>query len=325
MTTTPRRISLAPMLDWTDRHYRFFLRQITSEMYLYTEMVNTGAILKGDRSYQLDFSKVEHPLALQLGGSNAAELAQCAHIAQEWGYDEVNLNVGCPSSRVQSASFGACLMATPEVVADAVSAMKAVTTIPITVKTRLGIDEHDSWEFLEQFITTVKSAGCDTFILHARKAWLQGLSPKQNRDVPPLNYERVHRVKELWPELEISINGGLRDLDHVAEQLKYVDGVMIGREAYENPYALSSVDSRFYGVEHPIKTRKEIFAAMIPYMADELQRGGQLKWITRHLMGLYHGVDGARWFRRQLSDGTAKGAGDVAFLENLLSQLSDDL
>lgn len=325
MEHSPRRISLAPMLDWTDRHYRYFLRRISKRIYLYTEMVTTGAILYGDKNQHLDFNEEEHPVALQLGGSDPQDLAACAKIAELWGYDEVNLNVGCPSNRVQNGAFGACLMANPALVAQAVSSMKEATDIPITVKTRLGIDDNDSWEFLEEFISTVKDAGCDTFIIHARKALLKGLSPKENREIPPLNYERAYRVKETWPELEISINGGFRDMNSVEEQLNHVDGVMIGREAYENPYALSCVDQRFYGETTSVKTRKEIFAEMIPYMEQHLSEGKPLKWIARHLLGLYHGVPGGRAYRRKLSDGTARGGGDIQFLRKLLEELPDDL
>ncbi len=320
-----RRISLAPMLDWTDRHYRHFLRLITKEMYFYTEMVTTGAILHGDKNRHLDFSKEEHPVALQLGGSNVDDLTTSAKIAEQWGYDEVNLNVGCPSARVQSGSFGACIMAEPALVSKAINSMQKAVSIPVTVKTRIGIDNFDNWEFLEKFITTVADGGCDTFILHARKAHLKGLSPKENRQIPPLNYERVYKVKERWPNLEISINGGFRDLDTVEQQLKYVDGVMIGREAYENPYSLATVDQRFYNSTDPVKTRSEIFEGMFPYIEEALNNGDSMKWITRHLMGLFHGIPGGKQFRRVLSDGTAKGLGDMELLYSILKDMPNDI
>jgi tRNA-dihydrouridine synthase A len=316
-----RRVSLAPMMDWTDRFYRYFLRQISSHMYLYTEMVTTGAILRGDKNRHLDFDAVEHPIALQLGGSDPKALAECAKMAEDWGYDEVNLNVGCPSDRVQSGMFGACLMFKPALVAECVFAMKNTVSIPVTVKTRLGVDESDSWEFLEEFIDTVKSAGCEEFIVHARKAWLKGLSPKENRTVPPLDYSKVHLVKEKWPELEISINGGFRNLDLVEEQLKYVDGVMIGREAYENPYKMIDIDKRFYGIEGPIKTRREVLESMIPFIEKEMALGHPMNRLTRHMLGLYHGVAGGRYFRRTLSEGVSKGRGDMEFIKKLISEL----
>jgi len=322
---SPRRISLAPMIDWTDLHYRYFLRLISKRIWLYTEMIATGAILHGDKKRHLDFNAEEHPVALQLGGSNPADLAACAKIAEDWGYDEINLNVGCPSSKVQSGMFGACLMAHPELVAECISAMNNAVKIPVTVKTRLGIDEHDSWEFLEKFLTSVKSAGCDTFILHARKAWLKGLSPRENREIPPLDYERVWKVKELWPELEISINGGFRSMDVVEQNLAHVDGVMIGREAYENPFALACVDSRFYGEPDRQLTRKQIFSEMIPYFERRLAEGDHLKRVARHLLGLYHGVDGGRAYRRTLSEGTNNKAGDRAFLLELYDSLPDGI
>jgi tRNA-dihydrouridine synthase A len=316
-----RRISLAPMMDWTDRFYRYFLRQISTQMYLYTEMVTTGAILRGDKNRHLDFDGMEHPIALQLGGSDPKALAECAKIAEDWGYDEVNLNVGCPSDRVQSGMFGACLMFKPALVAECVSAMKSAVSIPVTVKTRLGVDESDSWEFLEEFITVVKEAGCYEFIVHARKAWLKGLSPKENRTVPPLDYEKVYRVKEKWPELEISINGGFRDLDEVEQQLKFVDGVMIGREAYENPYKMIDIDNRFYGLNETIKTRREVLESMLPFIEKEMKCGHPMNRLTRHMLGLYHGVPGGRYFRRTLTEGVAKGGGDMAFIKKLISEL----
>jgi tRNA-dihydrouridine synthase A len=301
---------IAPMLDWTDRHDRYFLRQISRNALLYTEMVTTGALINGDRKYLLAFNRAEHPLALQLGGSHPLEMAQCARWAEQAGYDEVNINVGCPSDRVRSGGFGASLMATPQVVADCVAEMRATSSLPITVKHRIGIDDQDSDGDLEYFVQQVSAAGCKTFIVHARKAWLKGLSPKDNRNVPPLNYVRVYRLKKEHPDLEIVINGGIKTLDEAAEHLKFVDGVMMGREAYHNPYILADVDQRFFAGKNQRITRGAILQAMLPYIEDELDRGTRLSQITRHLMGLFHGQEGARAWRRTLSEkANQKGAG----------------
>jgi len=304
------RFCIAPMLDWTDRHDRYFLRQISRKALLYTEMVTTGALIHGDRGKFFAFNYVEHPLALQLGGSQPQEMAQCARLAEQAGFDEVNINVGCPSDRVQSGSFGASLMATPETVADCVAEMMAASSLPVTVKHRIGIDDQDSYEDLERFVECVSAAGCNTFIVHARKAWLQGLSPKENRSVPPLDYARVYRLKKEHPDLEIVINGGVKTLDEVAEHLAYVDGVMMGREAYQNPYVLADVDARFFSAEQQPPSRDAILQAMLPYIEYELGQGVRLNKITRHFMGLFHGREGARAWRRTLSEmANKKGAG----------------
>ncbi|MCH1929411.1 tRNA dihydrouridine(20/20a) synthase DusA [Shewanella sp. A25] len=304
-----RTFSIAPMLDWTDRHYRYFARLMSANALLYTEMVTTGAILHGRGDY-LAYNQEEHPLALQLGGSNPADLARCAQLAAERGYDEVNLNVGCPSDRVQNGRFGACLMAEPQLVAECVDAMKQVVDIPVTVKTRIGIDEQDSYAFLTDFIDTVKAKGCSDFIIHARKAWLQGLSPKENREIPPLDYERVYQLKRDYPELNISINGGVTSLEQAKTHLAQLDGVMVGREAYQNPYILAEVDQQLCGSERAVISREAVIEAMLPYIEAHLQSGGRLNHITRHMIGLFQGLPGARSWRRYLSENAHKpGAG----------------
>ncbi|MEJ2593126.1 MAG: tRNA dihydrouridine(20/20a) synthase DusA [Candidatus Thiodiazotropha sp.] len=304
-TTSPmidRRLSIAPMLDWTDRYCRYFLRLISRHTLLYTEMVTTGAILHGDRARFLDFDPAEHPLALQLGGSDPAELARCARLGETWGYDEINLNVGCPSDRVQSGSFGACLMATPQVVADGVKAMRDAVAIEVTVKHRIGVDDRDSYGELCDFVGTVAAAGCNCFIVHARKAWLQGLSPKENREIPPLTYDTVHRLKRDFPSLEIIINGGITHLDQAEDQLASVDGVMIGREAYQNPWVLAEADRRIFGDPHPLPDRHEVLARYLPFVERQLAAGVPLNRITRHILGLFHGCYGAKAYRRLLSE-----------------------
>jgi tRNA-dihydrouridine synthase A len=290
------------MMDWTDRHDRYFLRLITRRTRLYTEMVTTGAVIHGDRDHLLGFDVSEHPVALQLGGSDPGDLARAAAIGADRGYDEINLNVGCPSDRVQSGRFGACLMAEPDLVADCVAAMRAAVTIPVTVKHRIGIDRQDSYDELVQFVGTVAAAGCGVFIVHARKAWLQGLSPKQNREVPPLDYAVVHRLKADFPELAFVINGGIQNLDAAGNQLQRVDGVMLGRAAYQNPYLLAQVDRRFFGDSHPVPSRHQVVAELLPYIERHLQSGGKLKHVTRHILGLFQGCPGARAWRRQLSE-----------------------
>ncbi|MDX1465468.1 MAG: tRNA dihydrouridine(20/20a) synthase DusA, partial [Halomonas sp.] len=288
MQALDRTFSVAPMMDWTTRDYRAFARTLTRRALLYTEMVTTGAILHGSpRERFLGHDEVEHPLALQLGGSDAGELAECAAIAEAWGYDEVNLNVGCPSDRVQNNLIGACLMGHPQKVADAVRAMQAAVSIPVTVKCRIGIDDQDEDADLSRFIATVADAGCDTFIVHARKAWLEGLSPKENRDVPPLNYSRVHRLKASRPELHIGINGGIKTLDECRAQLDRVDSVMIGREAYQNPWLLAGVDAALYGEPGPAESRHAAARALRPYIARRLDEGAKLNHLTRHLLGLF--------------------------------------
>lgn len=300
-----RKFCVAPMLDWTDRHCRYFYRTMSKHSVLYTEMVTTGAIIHGKGDF-LQFNESEQPVALQLGGSDPEALAHCAKLAEERGYDEVNLNVGCPSDRVQNGMFGACLMAKPELVAECVAAMKAVTTIPITVKSRIGIDDQDSFEFLLDFVTKVKAAGCETFIIHARKAWLTGLSPKENRDIPPLDYPRVYKIKEMFPELEIIINGGVKTLEETNEHLKHVDGVMMGREVYQNPYIMSGVDAAVYGDDSPVKTRSEVLAALGEYITQHEANGGRAWHVLRHMMGLYLGLPGAKIWRRYLSENAVK-------------------
>lgn len=311
MSVSPinRTFSVAPMLDWTDKHYRYFARLMSSQTLLYTEMVTTGAILHGRGDY-LAYNEEEHPLALQLGGSNPQDLAACAKLAGERGYDEINLNVGCPSDRVQNGRFGACLMAEPELVAECVSAMKQVVDIPVTVKTRIGIDEQDSYEFLTQLIDTVKAAGCEEFIIHARKAWLQGLSPKENREIPPLDYERVYQLKRDYPQLNISINGGVKTLEECKTHLAQLDGVMVGREAYQNPYILAQVDQQLCGLNTPVLSRDQVLERLLPYIEVHLKQGGRLNHISRHIIGLFQGEVGSRIWRRHISENAHKqGAG----------------
>ena len=303
-----RRVAVAPMLDWTDRHCRYLLRLISRHARLYTEMVTTGAILQGDRDRHLSFHDSEHPVALQLGGSEPRALAECARIGTDYGYDEINLNVGCPSDRVQSGRFGACLMAEPALVGDCIAAMRAAVRIPVTVKTRIGIDDMDSYEALQRFVETVSGSGCEVFVIHARKAYLQGLNPKENRTIPPLNYEYAWRLKRDFPLLEIIVNGGITSLDEVAEQLQHADGAMLGRAAYHDPWLLADVDGRFFSDHHAIPTRGEVVRQMLPYIEMELKRGTQLKHITRHMLGLFQGQPGARQWRRHLSEQAYRSA-----------------
>jgi tRNA-dihydrouridine synthase A len=298
-----RRLSIAPMLDWTDRYCRYFLRLITRHTLLYTEMVTTGALLYGERARFLDFDPSEHPLALQLGGSDPQDLARCARLGETWGYDEINLNLGCPSDRVQSGSFGACLMLTPTLVADGIKAMRDAVGIEVTVKHRIGVDEQDSYQALCDFVGTLSDAGCATFIVHARKAWLQGLSPKENREIPPLSYETVYRLKQDFPALTIVINGGITSLSQAEEQLSQVDGVMIGREAYHNPWILAEADRRLFGDTAATPDRHGVLDRLLPFVDHELAKGVPLNRITRHILGLFHGRPGARRFRRILSEG----------------------
>lgn len=309
-----RRFAVAPMLDWTDRHCRYFYRLLSRHALLYTEMVTTGAILHGNPQRHLQFNPREHPVALQLGGSHPGDLACCTELAEQYGYGEVNLNVGCPSDRVQNGRFGACLMAEPELVAECVAAMQRAVSIPVTVKSRIGIDDRDSYEELTRFISTVAAAGCNTFIVHARKAWLSGLSPKQNRDIPPLRYDMVFRLKQDFPGLDIIINGGINSLDAALDLLNHVDGVMLGREVYHNPYLLSEVDSRLYGDSYPLKTRQDAILALLPYIRQQLQQGVRLHDIARHLLGLFHGVAGARAWRRHISENANKPGADEEVL-----------
>jgi tRNA-dihydrouridine synthase A len=310
MRRPEHKFCVAPMMDWTDRHCRFFHRLMTRRALLYTEMITAEAAINGDRQRLLGFSAEEHPVALQLGGSDPVRLAEAAAIGESFGYDEINLNVGCPSDRVQEGRFGACLMAEPDLVAQAVAAMRARVAIPVTVKCRIGIDDQDSEADLDRFIAAVAGAGCRTFIVHARKAWLQGLSPKENREIPPLDYARVYRLKRTRPELAIVINGGITTLGAAEAHLAHVDGVALGRGAYQNPYMLSEVDGRLFGNAGSAPSRRDVLEALIPYTERHLQRGGRLNNIMRHVLGLYHGRPRARAFRRHLSElGPRDGAG----------------
>ena len=295
------KLSVAPMLDWTDRHCRYFYRLMSKRTVLYTEMVTTGAILFGKGNY-LEFNDEEHPVVLQLGGSDPKAMTECAIRAAQLGYDEININVGCPSDRVQNGRFGACLMAEPALVAQCVDSMKQAVDIPITVKSRIGIDDLDSYEFLHQFIDQVAQAGCEHFIVHARKAWLSGLSPKQNRDIPPLDYGRVYQIKKDFPSLEISINGGITTFEESLEHLKHIDGVMIGREVYANPYILANADNIIWGDNNEVITRDTLINLMIEYIERHVQGGGKANHVTRHMLGICNGLPGAKQFRRYLSE-----------------------
>jgi tRNA-dihydrouridine synthase A len=302
--TSPWRLCVAPMMDWTDRHCRVFHRQITRRTRLYTEMVTTGALLHGDVPRQLDFSPEEHPLALQLGGSEPADLAACAKLAERWGYDEINLNCGCPSERVQRGAFGACLMAEPALVADCVKAMRDVVTLPVTVKHRIGIDRGESYGFVRDFVGSVADrGGCSVFIVHARNAWLMGLSPKENRELPPLRYEMVYRLKRDFPHLAIVLNGGVAGDAQIAEHLVHVDGVMLGREAYHHPWTMADWDRRFWGDAAALPPqRSDVEDAMVAYMQRTLEQGGAWSHVARHMMGLWNGMPGARRWRQVWSD-----------------------
>ena len=317
------RVAVAPMLDWTDRHCRYFFRLLSRRVRLYTEMATTGAVLRGDRERLLAYDPAERPLALQLGGSDPDELARCARIAADFGYDEVNLNVGCPSDRVQSGRFGACLMAEPALVAECVAAMRAAVALPVTIKSRIGIDDRDSYEALTDFVGQAAAAGCAVFIIHARKAWLHGLSPKENREIPPLRYEVVHRLKRDFPELTILLNGGLTSLDQAAEQFPGVDGVMIGRAAYDNPYLLAEVDRRFFDSSAPPPNRRQVIQDLLPYIETQLQRGTPLHCMTRPVLGLFQGIPGARAWRRHLSEQAPRRGAGTAVLEVALRWLPE--
>ena len=299
----PWRLSVAPMMDWTDRHCRYFHRLLSRHALLYTEMVTTGALIHGDVARHLRFNAEEHPVALQLGGSDPADLARCAQLGEQWGYDEININCGCPSERVQRGAFGACLMAEPQLVADCVKAMVDVVGVPVTVKHRVGIDKTESYDFVRDFVGTVADAGCRVFIVHARNAWLKGLSPKENREVPPLRYEMVHRLKTDFPHLTIAINGGITQAAQVAEQLQHTDGVMVGREAYHNPWWMASWDADFFGAAPTVITRESVEADMVAYMDREAaEHGTPFSAIARHMLGLRHGQPGARRWRQVWSD-----------------------
>jgi len=307
MHTQMHKFSVAPMMDWTDRHCRVFHRHLTQNALLYTEMVTADAVIYGPRERLLGFSEIERPLALQLGGCDPARLAEAARIGAAYGYDEINLNVGCPSDRVQSGRFGACLMAEPDLVGQCVSAIERAVSVPVTVKCRIGIDDQDSEHALSAFVDTVADAGCTRFIVHARKAWLKGLSPKENREIPPLDYDRVTRLKHARPDLCIIVNGGIGSLDAACRHLQDVDGVMVGRAAYQTPYLLADVDRRIFASRRPRPTRLDILDAMRPYVVQHLGRGGRLHNVVRHMLGLFHGQPGARSFRRFLSQ-NATGA-----------------
>jgi tRNA-dihydrouridine synthase A len=313
-TLSPWRFCVAPMMDWTDRHCRFFHRQLSRHARLYTEMVTTPALIHGDVARHLDFSAEEHPVALQLGGSEADELAQCARLAQRWGYDEVNLNCGCPSERVQKGAFGACLMAAPALVRDCVKAMADAVSIPVTVKHRVGIDRTDDYGFVRDFVGTVAEGGARVFIVHARSAWLQGLSPKENREIPPLRHDYAARLKRDFPALTIVLNGGLADAAAIDAALVGVDGVMLGRHAYHDPWFLARVDARWFGAAPSDTTRDAVLLAMRDYAARMVGEGVPLRAIARHLLGLAQGLPGARAWRRRLSDAALLRAGDPDLL-----------
>jgi tRNA-dihydrouridine synthase A len=311
------------MMEWTDRHCRFFHRLLTRRALIYTEMITTGAVLHGERAQLLQFDPFEHPVALQLGGSDPGALAHCARIAADFGYDEINLNVGCPSDRVQEGRFGACLMAEPGLVGDCIAAMKAKVAVPVTVKCRIGIDEQDPEEALEAFAGAVEAAGVDALIVHARKAWLKGLSPRENRDIPPLDYDRVHRLKAAHPDLPLVLNGGIASLTEAARHLDLVDGVMMGRAAYQEPWRLLDVDPLLFGGRAPFAAPKEAAEAFIPYIERELARGTRLSAMTRHLLGLFRGVPGARAFRRHLATEAVKPGAGAEVLAGALARLAE--
>jgi len=307
------RLSIAPMLDWTDRHCRYFYRVMSKHTVLYTEMVTTGAILFGKGDY-LSYNDAEHPLILQLGGSDVKAMTECAKRAEQLGYDEININVGCPSDRVQNGRFGACLMAEPQLVAECVNEMQTATGVPVSVKSRIGIDDLDSYEFLHNFINVVAEADCQHFIIHARKAWLSGLSPKQNRDVPPLDYGRVYQIKNDFPSLAISINGGIKSFEESNKHLKHIDGVMIGREIYQNPYMLTQADNVIYQKNSDPLSRLEVVEQMASYIDHYVSNGGRAWHVLRHMLGLCNGLPGARGFRRELSENASQGGADSKLL-----------
>jgi len=317
-TALDHTLSVAPMMEWTDRHERYFLRLLSRRTLLYTEMITTGALLHGDAARHLRFDAEEHPVAVQLGGCDPAALAECAAMADEWGYDEINLNIGCPSNRVQAARFGACLMAEPALVRDCVAAMRAATAKPVTVKSRIGIDDRDSYEDLSGFVACVAESGCDTFIVHARKAVLSGLSPKQNREIPPLHYDYVYRLKRDFPGLTVVLNGGVLSLDAAAAHLAEVDGVMIGRAAYRDPWILSGVDECFFDEAGTVATRHEAVLNYLHYVTARLSEGVPLHAMTRHILGLFNGQRGARQWRRYLSENAYRTGADAGVIEAAL-------
>ena len=318
-----RRFSIAPMMEWTDRRCRFFHRLLTRRALIYTEMVTTGAVLRGDRDRLIGFDPAEHPVALQLGGSNPVALARCARIGADFGYDEINLNIGCPSERVQEGRFGACLMAEPALVGDCVAAMKAAVPIPVTVKCRIGIDDQDPEQALTAFAAHVVAAGTDALIVHARKAWLSGLSPRENRDIPPLDYDIVFRLKAAHPKLPIVLNGGITTLEAARQHLEKLDGVMMGRAAYQEPWRLLQVDPLLFGEPGPFTSAKEAALALIPYIERQISRGVRLHSITRHLHGLFHAVPGARAYRRHLATVAVKPGACADVLAEALALVVD--
>ena len=323
MTEPNYRFSVAPMMDWTDRHCRVFHRLMTRRARLYTEMLTTGAIIHGDRRRLLGFDASEHPVALQLGGSDPRDLATSAKIGEDFGYDEINLNVGCPSDRVKDGRFGACLMAEPELVADGVAAMRREVKIPVTVKCRIGIDDQDPEAALDTLARSVVAAGADALIVHARKAWLNGLSPRENRDIPPLDYDRVYRLKASMPAVPVIINGGIGSLAEAKHHLAHVDGVMLGRAAYQEPWRLIAIDPELFGEAAPFATMKEVFEAMMPYIEKELAQGTRLHSITRHFVGAFHAVPGARAFRRHLAEHGVRAGADVSVLIDAVALVED--
>lgn len=314
-----RRFCIAPMMDWTTRHYRYFARLLSRNALLYTEMVTTGALIHGDANRFLAYDQTEHPVALQLGGSSASELARCAALAERAGFDEVNLNVGCPSDRVQNNAIGACLMAQPRLVAEGVAAMREACSLPVTVKHRIGINGRESYGEMCDFVGTVSEAGCNTFIVHARIAILEGLSPKENRDIPPLKYDWVYTLKRDFPDLEIIINGGIKTMDECQNHLNHVDGVMVGREAYQNPWLLSRVDPELFGQDSSMVDRHAILEALLPFVETELESGVWLNHISRHIMGLFHGCPGGRRFRRHLSENAHRPGAGVEVLRQAMA------
>jgi tRNA-dihydrouridine synthase A len=318
MRKPDHRFCVAPMMDWTDRHCRVFHRQLTKRALLYTEMVTADAVIHGDRQRLIGFSEEEHPIALQLGGSDPRKLAEAARIGAAFGYDEINLNVGCPSDRVQEGRFGACLMAEPELVAECVAEMRAVQPVPVTVKCRIGIDEQDDEADLQRFVDVVAAAGCETFIVHARKAWLKGLSPKENREVPPLDYGRIYRLKAARPDIEFVLNGGVETIEQALEHLACVDGVMLGRAAYQNPFILAAVDNVIFGAASNAPTRAEALTALLPYAESHLRHGGRLSNITRHVLGLYHGRPRGKAFRRFLSEQATRASAGADVLQTAM-------
>ena len=318
MASLDRKFCVAPMMTHTDRHFRYFLRLLSRRAMLYTEMLTTGALIHGDHSHFLEFNEAEHPVGLQLGGSDPGEMQTCARMAEDFAYDEVNINVGCPSDRVQSGRFGACLMAEPGLVAECVHSMRSAVKIPVTVKTRIGIDDMDSYEELVNLVRLLRDAGCETIVIHARKAWLSGLSPRQNREIPPLKYDVVHSIKSDFPELEIIINGGILTLDECEQQLEAVDGVMLGRAVCHDPYLLAQVDNRIYGESSAPPSRATVLDQYMDYMRAQLDRDIYLKHMSRHILGIFRGHKGARAFRRHLSEESCKPGAGIEVIEQAL-------